>query len=91
VGGVLGHIGRLVRSCHEHWDGRGYPDGLVGEQIPRVARIVCACDAFSAMTTDRPYRAARTEEEALAEMQRCAGTQFDPQVVAALARVSGAA
>jgi HD-GYP domain-containing protein (c-di-GMP phosphodiesterase class II) len=91
VGGVLGHIGRLVRSCHEHWDGRGYPDGLVGGQIPRVARIVCACDGFSAMTTDRPYRAARTEEEALAEMQRCAGTQFDPQVVAALARVSGAA
>ena len=91
VGGVLGHIGRLVRSCHEHWDGRGYPDGLDGEQIPRVARIVCACDAFSAMTTDRPYRAARTEDEALAEMQRCAGTQFDPQVVAALARVSGVA
>ena len=91
VGGLLGHVGRLVRSCHEHWDGGGYPDRLVGEQIPRVARIVCACDAFSAMTTDRPYRAARTEDEALAEMQRCAGTQFDPQVVAAVARVSAAA
>jgi HD-GYP domain-containing protein (c-di-GMP phosphodiesterase class II) len=91
VGGLLGHVGHLVRSCHEHWDGNGYPDRLAGEDIPRVARIVCACDAFSAMTTDRPYRAARTEREALAELQRCAGTQFDPQVVAALVRVSAAA
>src|SRR4051812_36213065 len=91
VGGLLGHVGRLVRSCHEHWDGRGYPDQLAGEAIPLVARIVCACDAFSAMTTDRPYRAARTEDEALAEMQRCAGTQFDPQVVEALVRFSAAA
>jgi HD-GYP domain-containing protein (c-di-GMP phosphodiesterase class II) len=91
VGGLLGHVGRLVRSCHEHWDGNGYPDRLAGEDIPRVARIVCACDAFSAMTTDRPYRAARTEDEALEELRRCAGTQFDPQVVAALARVSAAA
>ena len=87
VGGLLGHIGRLVRSCHEHWDGGGYPDGLVGEETPLVARIVCACDAFSAMTTDRPYRAARTPAEAIAELERCAGTQFDPQVVEALARV----
>ena len=61
VGGLLGHVGRLVRSCHEHWDGNGYPDGLAGEAIPLVARIVCACDAFSAMTTDRsvPRRAHR--------------------------------
>jgi HD-GYP domain-containing protein (c-di-GMP phosphodiesterase class II) len=88
VGGLLGHVGRLVRSCHEHWDGNGYPDRLAGDEIPLVARIVCACDAFSAMTTDRPYRAARTEDEALAEMARCSGTQFDPQVVSALARVS---
>ena len=86
VGGLLGHVGRLVRSCHEHWDGNGYPDRLAGEAIPLVARIVCACDAFSAMTTDRPYRAARTEAEAVDEMVRCAGTQFDPDVVAALAR-----
>jgi len=90
VGGLLGHVGRLVRSCHEHWDGNGYPDRLAGEEIPLVARIVCACDAFSAMTTDRPYRAARTHDEALTELHRCAGTQFDPQVVAALARVSAA-
>jgi HD-GYP domain-containing protein (c-di-GMP phosphodiesterase class II) len=88
VGGMLGHVGRLVRSCHEHWDGNGYPDKLAGEKIPLVARIVCACDAFSAMTTDRPYRKARTPQEALAELQRCSGTQFDPQVVDALLRVN---
>lgn len=89
VGGLLGHIGRLVRSCHEHYDGNGYPDRLAGEEIPLVARIVCACDAFSAMTTDRSYRKARTKYEALAEIQRCAGTQFDPRVVAALVSVAG--
>jgi HD-GYP domain-containing protein (c-di-GMP phosphodiesterase class II) len=88
VGGLLGAIGLLVRSCHEHWDGAGYPDGLAGEDIPLIARIVCACDAFSAMTTDRPYRAARTRREALDEMQRCAGTQFDPRVVDALVRAA---
>jgi HD-GYP domain-containing protein (c-di-GMP phosphodiesterase class II) len=88
VGGLLGHIGRVVRSCHEHWDGRGYPDGLVGDEIPLIARIVCACDAFSAMTTDRSYRKARSSAEALAELERCAGTQFDPQVVAAIAALS---
>jgi HD-GYP domain-containing protein (c-di-GMP phosphodiesterase class II) len=88
IGGLLGHVGRLVRSCHERWDGAGYPDGLVGEATPLVARIVCACDAFSAMTTDRPYRAARTRAEAVAELQRCSGTQFDPQVVEALMLVA---
>jgi len=87
VGGLLGHVGRLVRSCHERWDGGGYPDGLAGEETPLVARIVCACDAFSAMTTDRSYRKARSHEEALEEMERCAGTHFDPQVVASLVRV----
>jgi HD-GYP domain-containing protein (c-di-GMP phosphodiesterase class II) len=90
VGGMLGHVGHIVRSCHEHWDGNGYPDKLAGEDIPRVARIVCACDAFSAITTDRPYRAARTRAEALAELERCSGTQFDPQVVTALLRVNAA-
>jgi HD-GYP domain-containing protein (c-di-GMP phosphodiesterase class II) len=87
VGGLIGHVGHLVRSCHERWDGGGYPDGLAGEEIPRTARIVCACDAYSAMTTDRPYRAARPKEEALAELRRCAGTHFDPAVVDAIARV----
>ena len=85
VGGILGNVGRIVRSCHEDWDGTGYPDGLAGEDIPRVARIVRCCDAFSAMTTDRPYRAARTVGEALEELRRCAGTDFDPRVVEALA------
>lgn len=89
VGGVLGEVGHLVRSCHERWDGAGYPDRLAGEEIPLVARIVCACDAFNAMTTDRPYREARPVREALAEMDRCAGSQFDPRVVAALAEVLG--
>jgi HD-GYP domain-containing protein (c-di-GMP phosphodiesterase class II) len=89
VGGLLGEVGHLVRSCHEHWDGRGYPDRLAGEAIPLVARVVCACDAFSAMTTDRPYRNAMSEAEALAELQRCAGTQFDPAVVDAIAAVAG--
>jgi HD-GYP domain-containing protein (c-di-GMP phosphodiesterase class II) len=84
VGGMLAEVGRLVRSCHERWDGAGYPDGLGGEAIPLVARVVCACDAFSAMTTDRPYRKALSFEEALAELERCAGTQFDPAVVDAL-------
>jgi HD-GYP domain-containing protein (c-di-GMP phosphodiesterase class II) len=84
VGGLLSEVGRLVRSCHERWDGTGYPDGLAGEEIPLVARIVCCCDAYSAMTTDRPYRKARGESEALAELRRSAGTQFDPAVVAAL-------
>jgi HD-GYP domain-containing protein (c-di-GMP phosphodiesterase class II) len=85
VGGILGNVGRIVRSCHEDWDGTGYPDGLVGEDIPLVARIVRCCDAFSAMTTDRPYRKARSVGEALEELRRCSGTDFDPQVVEALA------
>ena len=84
VGGLLGEVGYLVRSCHERWDGAGYPDGLAGEDIPLVARIVCACDAFSAMTTTRSYRKAMSREDAIAELERCAGSQFDPRVVAAL-------
>ena len=85
VGGILGNVGRIVRSCHEDWDGTGYPDGLRGEEIPLVARIVRTCDAFSAMTTDRPYRAARAVDEAVVELRRCAGTDFDPATVEALA------
>jgi HD-GYP domain-containing protein (c-di-GMP phosphodiesterase class II) len=88
VGGLLGHVGRIVRSCHEHWDGNGYPDGLAGAAIPLVARIVSTCDAFSAMTTDRSYRRGLEHHEAIAELQRCAGTQFDPHVVQALVLVA---
>ena len=88
VGGLLGDVGTIVRSCHERWDGGGYPDGLAGESIPLVARIVCTCDAFSAMTTTRSYRAARPVSEALEELRRCAGTQFDPLVVDALVAVA---
>ena len=84
VGGLLGEVGRIVRSCHEHWDGAGYPDGIAGEQIPLIARIVCCCDAFNAMTSDRSYRKALPLSEAIAELQRMSGTQFDPRVVDAL-------
>ena len=84
VGGILGNVGRIVRSCHEDWDGTGYPDGLADEAIPLVARIVRCCDAFSAITTDRPYRQGRPVAEAILELRRCAGTDFDPQVVEAL-------
>jgi putative nucleotidyltransferase with HDIG domain len=87
VGGLLGEVGAIVRSCHERWDGRGYPDGLSGTDIPLVARIVCCCDAFSAMTTDRPYRAALSVDTALAELRANAGVQFDPDVVRALETV----
>jgi HD-GYP domain-containing protein (c-di-GMP phosphodiesterase class II) len=88
VGGLLGEVGRLVRSCHEHYDGSGYPDGLAGEDIPLVARIVCCCDAFHAMTSDRVYRKALSQDVAIAELLANSGTQFDPQVVAALVAVA---
>jgi HD-GYP domain-containing protein (c-di-GMP phosphodiesterase class II) len=84
VGGLLGEVGRIVRSCHERWDGAGYPDGIAGEEIPLIARIVCCCDAFNAMTTDRSYRKALPLHEAIAELRRTSGTQFDPKVVDAL-------
>ena len=84
IGGLLGEVGVIVRSCHERWDGSGYPDALAGDEIPLAARIVCACDAWSAMTTDRSYRAARSDDEAATELRACAGTHFDPRVVAAL-------
>jgi HD-GYP domain-containing protein (c-di-GMP phosphodiesterase class II) len=89
VGGLLGQVGRIVRSCHERWDGAGYPDGLAGGDIPLVARIVCCCDAFNAMTTDRPYRRALGREAAVAELVGNAGTQFDPQIVEVLLDVVG--
>jgi diguanylate cyclase (GGDEF)-like protein len=81
---ALRPVGRLVRSSHERWDGGGYPDGLVGEQIPLGSRIIAACDAYDAMISDRPYDGARTPSEALEELRRHAGTQFDRDVVHAL-------
>jgi len=88
VGAVvpLRAIAGLVRSSHERWDGSGYPDGLAGEEIPLAARIIAVADAWDAMTTDRPYCDGLTHEAALAELEACAGTQFDPAVVAAFER-----
>ena len=78
-------VGRIVRATHERWDGDGYPDGLRGEEIPLGARVIAVCDSFHAITTDRPYRKGTSDEEALAELRRCAGTQFDADVVEAFA------
>jgi HD-GYP domain-containing protein (c-di-GMP phosphodiesterase class II) len=84
IGGVLSSVGTVVRASHERYDGAGYPDGLSGEQIPMEARIVAACDAFNAMTTNRPYRRALAVADAVDELRRCSGSQFDPVVVSAL-------
>jgi len=84
VGGVLGDVGRIVRASHEYFNGAGYPDGLAGERIPIEARIISCCDALSAMTTDRSYRAAMSFEAAVDELRAHAGSQFDPKVVETL-------
>jgi HD-GYP domain-containing protein (c-di-GMP phosphodiesterase class II) len=91
VGGALARVGLIVRGHHEAFAGGGYPDGLVGEAIPLAARIISACDAFSAMTTTRSYRAAMPVADAVAELRRCSGTQFDPVVVDALLALVGPA
>jgi HD-GYP domain-containing protein (c-di-GMP phosphodiesterase class II) len=83
----LEEVRRIVRSAHEHFDGTGYPDGLAGEEIPIESRIVLVCDAYHAMTTDRPYRRSIGAEEAKVQLRDGSGTQFDPSVVAALLRV----
>src|SRR5215210_157365 len=80
----LARVARLVRSTHERLDGLGYPDGLSASEIPLLSRIISACDAFFAMTEERPYRSAMMSEDAIAELRRCAGTQFDPVVVEVL-------
>ena len=82
----LSHLADVVRSSHERMDGKGYPDGLPGSEIPIASRIIFVCDAFDAMTSERSYAVAMTAEAALAELRRCAGTQFDPVAVAALGR-----
>jgi putative nucleotidyltransferase with HDIG domain len=75
---------------HERWDGNGYPSGKAGEEIPLEARLIAVADAFDAMTSDRPYRRALTHAEALAEVERCAGTQFDPYIARTFLEVFGA-
>jgi HD-GYP domain-containing protein (c-di-GMP phosphodiesterase class II) len=87
IGGFMKEVGVIVRASHERFDGTGYPDGMRGEEIPLEARIVCCCDAFSAMTTDSSYSKARPARVALDELRACSGTQFDPMVVAAVITV----
>jgi len=90
---IIGPIDRLedvrpiVRHCHERWDGKGYPDGVAGEDIPLESRIIFVCDAYHAMTTDRPYRRALSHREAVRRLAEGKATQFDPNVVAVALRV----
>jgi two-component system, cell cycle response regulator len=86
---ALSRVAAMVRASHERFDGAGYPDGLVGKEIPLGARIVAVCDAFDAMITERPYSAAKTPAEAEQELHACAGTQFDPVVVEAFCSSRG--
>jgi response regulator RpfG family c-di-GMP phosphodiesterase len=86
---ALREVAALVRASHERWDGTGYPDGLAGHAIPLGARIVSVCDAYSAMRQKRPYGAVLGEEEALDELRRGAGSQFDPALVAAFCVLRG--
>ncbi|HVF79686.1 MAG TPA: HD domain-containing phosphohydrolase, partial [Solirubrobacteraceae bacterium] len=83
IGGFAA-VADIVRHEHESFDGSGYPDGLVGDKIPIGSRIILACDAYHAMTSDRPYRARMSHADAFTELTRCAGEQFDPGVTAAL-------
>jgi HD-GYP domain-containing protein (c-di-GMP phosphodiesterase class II) len=83
----LADVRPIVRACHEHWDGAGYPDGLRGEDIPLEARIILVVDAFHAMTSDRPYRDALSCEEACRRLKEATGTEFDPRVVDSMLRL----
>ena len=78
----MAEVARIVGQHHERWDGRGYPAGIAGEMVDRFARAISVIDAYSAMTLDRPYHRAIAEVDALRELERCAGTQFDPMMVA---------
>jgi diguanylate cyclase (GGDEF)-like protein len=87
---ALASVAKVVRSSHERFDGGGYPDGLAGDSIPLASRIVFVCDAFHAMTSERPYGTPMSVENAIAELSRCAGTQFDPEVVIAFSAARAA-
>jgi putative nucleotidyltransferase with HDIG domain len=87
IGGFMREIGAIVRASHERWDGTGYPDGLSGDTIPLEARIVSACDVFNAMRTTRSYRKAMPLSAAIAELNDCGGSQFDPRVIRAVLKV----
>lgn len=84
----LQKISEWVKTHHEKWDGTGYPDGLKGEDIPFVGRLIAIADTYDAMTSTRPYRKALEHEYAISEVKRCAGTQFDPELAAAFVRVA---
>jgi len=77
-------LAEIVLAHHERWDGKGYPRGLRGEGIPLLSRVIAVAGAYDAMVSERPYREAMSREEAVAELRRCAGAQFDPAVVEAL-------
>ncbi len=85
--GYFGLVSHIIVAHHERWDGQGYPYRLAGQEIPLGARILCVIDAYDAMTSSRPYREELSKAAARAELQRCAGTQFDPQVVEAFLQV----
>jgi HD-GYP domain-containing protein (c-di-GMP phosphodiesterase class II) len=80
-------VGLIVRSHHERWDGRGYPDGLAGEEIPLEARIIACCDTWNAMRTDRSYRRSIPFEVAIAELESISGSQLDPRIARTLIEV----
>jgi putative nucleotidyltransferase with HDIG domain len=90
IGGFMTEVGTIVRNHHERWDGKGYPDGRIGDASPMESRIITACDSWNAMTTTRTYRTAMAPEEAAAEIRANTGTQFDPAVAAALLAVVAA-
>jgi HD-GYP domain-containing protein (c-di-GMP phosphodiesterase class II) len=83
----LCHLAPFIRHHHERWDGRGYPAGLSGEEIPLEARILNVCDSVEAMASDRPYHKGMSPDEVIAEVKRCAGTQFDPTIVEIFVRI----
>ncbi|HEU5090591.1 MAG TPA: HD-GYP domain-containing protein, partial [Roseiflexaceae bacterium] len=84
----LRHLAPYIRFHHERWDGRGYPSGLAADQIPLVARILNLCDSVEAMASDRPYHRALTPSEVIAEVKRCAGSQFDPTIADIFVRIA---